>query len=159
MRKVFKSTTINNQLLLYPVPVIKEEKYLIFTTSKFEKFYLFSFEAELINSPDSDKTFLDKLRLHTDSKTWIYSINVDKLKFNILPNKHLDPDKASKVEAVISDKIKAFLRDEIDSEKKLLKVMTAQLKCSTCQKLGIDNSPLKEVLQRIDLLSSDFKDK
>lgn len=76
MAREMKLTTINGKMYLFPIPVVKERKYLILCSS--EK------EAELISlaikerklvHPDLVSADFHYLTLHNDKQTKIFTLN------------------------------------------------------------------------------------
>lgn len=148
-RNTFKEVKILNKSFLYPLPVVLGKKYLIDLENLSVEFIIYAFENRFIESPDSSLTFYSQNGTHTDGKAPYYIISLDKVIFNLLIHKNLDPKKSSSIEQLLNKKIVAVLRREENSKEELLKCYEKQLKCSTCQKLGIQTDELKMF---IDLL-------
>lgn len=121
---------------LYPLPVIKDRKYLIECHS-FHDFYIFCFEEGHLASPDSFPNFLRKKSVHSDGQTEILEIVIDNLYFTYLPNIEKDPQKAETLQTLMSSKIQDILKGEDEAIARLEKLYENQKKCSTCQSLGI----------------------
>jgi hypothetical protein len=146
-RNIFKEAKVLNKVLLYPFPVIVTNKYLIDLENISAKFIIAAYKNKYIDSPDSSLLSYSQNKIHTDGKTPIYIIKLDKLVFNLLSNKELDLQKSSSIEKLLNKKIIAVLLNQEDSKEDLLKCYEKQLKCSTCQKLGIQTDELRSFIQ------------
>ncbi len=74
MRTEFKVVTIKGNCFLYPVPVVKNHKYLLKVPTEDASLYIKAFKGQLITSPDSKRDDWLELGLHTDGRTSIYGI-------------------------------------------------------------------------------------
>ena len=144
MRNTFKQVESNSTCLLYPLPIIKDNKYLIEIERGLAPFLIKTFENGFADLPDSFPDYLIKNRTHTDNKTYIYRIDYCLMNYKFLPLRENDISKAKKIEQLISDKIKNVLLKKEDSIEQLLHRIEKQKECKTCQSLGINDSKLEE---------------
>jgi hypothetical protein len=149
MRQEFREVQVQNKTYLYPFPVIKGNKYLIEIPKEFSHFVILSLENGFLYSPDQDKNYLNEIGVHTDGNTPIFKINFQKLSFEFLSHSEVDPDKAKTLHQLISKKIIAVLEGEESAKDKLKHRFEMQLKCSTCQSLGIEEPEIKEWLESL----------
>jgi hypothetical protein len=140
MRDEFRVTAGNGPQYLYPWPVMKENKYLIL--SKYPASFILAFKHHFLTSADSDKSYLKLEGQHSDGKTPIYSIEVDKLNFKLLGDK----EEVQKINEVLNNKIKDVLLDKEKAKEALKKRFESQLNCKTCQANGILKPELKEFI-------------
>ncbi len=147
MRNEFRSIKQQESFYLYPLPVIKGNKYLIET--KFPDFFIDSLAKGYLDSPDINKSFLIEEKIHNDGKTPIYSINIEKLHFKFLTKREDDLIKAKGIEKVLTEKIKSVLKGALDSKEDLHHRFQKQLLCSTCQSLGINSSDISKWLSKL----------
>jgi len=145
-RNTFKEVKVLNKSFLYPLPVIKEKKYLIELGEVPADFMIYALEKSFVESPDSSLTFYMKNGIHTDGKTPYYLLDLDKVKFNLLKNKNLEPKRSETIETLLNKKILSVLKNEEESKPELIKCFRKQLKCSTCQRLGFQSEELKKLL-------------
>lgn len=143
-RNEFKKVEIKNTVYLYPYPVIKNAKYLIEIEKEFEPFFIQSFKNKYLASPDSHPPFLIDSHLHEDGATKIYTIKIEDLCFNFLPNRANDLAMALKTEQIISKKIIDVLMRKQGSKINLKRIYENQLKCSSCQSLGIESNLISD---------------
>jgi hypothetical protein len=75
MSREFKTTQIDNHYYLYPIPVIKNQKYLIQCSDYNQSIELIRLihNKEIIH-PDNSLSQFIRLGTHTDNKTPIYKI-------------------------------------------------------------------------------------
>lgn len=137
LRKVYKETLIGEVCYLYPLPVIKEHKYLIRLDRRFSDFFIDCFHKSYLESPDTRPPYIENDGTHSDGNTKVIKICYDALVFEFLPDRELDLKKAKTIELLISKKIIDVLNEVPNSIQDLEKRFMQQKECSTCQKLGI----------------------
>ncbi len=133
--RTFKICSFKGENFFYPTPVISDLKYLIWIDSDFSDFFLKSWKEGFLDHPDNNPNYLDFLRIHSDNKTKITKIIYDKLYFTFLLGNKKESLSANQV---LSSKIMAVLKKEKDSISELSRTFNNQLKCKTCQKLGVN---------------------
>ena len=149
-RHTFKKASLGGDTYLFPLPVIREKKYLIRTHDEFSEIFLNAFENKYLDSPDVGLRPFVLCGAHTDGRTQVLEFDYDNLHFKLLKNRDLDPDKATTIETLLSKKIAAFLRREEKSHQELRESVEKQKKCKTCQSLGINDTQLKNFFNLID---------
>ena len=142
-RQVFKQVKLNNCTYLYPMPVIKNHKYLIQIDDQYVYFFMHAFEHAFVASPDEKLNWLVFSHVHTDGNTSIFTISFDQLVFRFF---EVDNDQSIKLTQLLTQKIKAVLKQDILAVDKLKQIYLNQLKCSTCQSLGIAQPKLKQLI-------------
>lgn len=146
-RFAFKEVKIAQGQYLFPLPVIKGNKYLIQVPERFSQFFIYCFEHRILPSPDLKPSYLIQKSVHTDGETIIFSIDPGKIECKLLPHGHLDPVKASQIEAVLTKHIARILTFKEEDVNKLKQAIDKQRKCSTCQKLGIESLQIDELVR------------
>lgn len=64
---------VKDRIFIYPVPVIKEKKYLIEAESEEQAQRMIEdLESGTLKSPDDDMEILEEIGLHTDERTKIF---------------------------------------------------------------------------------------
>jgi len=151
LRYTLKKVSVGGICFLYPIPVVKQHKYLIEIPPIFSDFFISAFINQYLVSPDTTPDFLVHDRIHTDGSTPVYKIDCSKLSFTLLFNRNKDTTKASTIENLLTKKIILVLLSPNDQEVKnsLVKTLEKQKLCSTCQSLGILDTKLQSF---IDLL-------
>lgn len=149
MRKEFKSVNIKDDCFLYPLPVIKEQKYLLKVPPKFASFFIKALKNDFLLPPELDWGLWNEVGVHTDQKTLIFTFDREKLKFDFLPSSKGNEQKAETINQILNKKVKSVLNSEKDSFKDLMKTFENQKKCSTCQSLGILSPMLSELLEEL----------
>ncbi len=74
-RNQFKKVSIKDQTYLYPLPILRENKYLLQIESEWSDFLIFCLEKRLIDSPDLKSELYQNSRIHEDGRTPIIIIN------------------------------------------------------------------------------------
>ena len=76
MKRELRLTTINEKIYLFPVPVVKERKYLILCSSQKEASSIANLvqEGNLVHPDLVSEDFLH-LTLHSDKQTKIFTLN------------------------------------------------------------------------------------
>lgn len=149
-----KLTTINDRIFLYPVPVIKEKKYLIEIENEMHAVVFNALiQSQVIRDPLEQEVNYQKIEQHSDGKTWIYKLNNETL--HLLANREVNSQRAETVEKVLTKKIWSILEANSESSRieacdNLLKVYKAQLNCSECQKMGITEIPIKKFINLLN---------
>lgn len=82
MRKEFKKVLIGEICYLYPLPVIKENKYLIEVEINLADLIIEKILNGQIKSPDETPGYLIKKGYHQDGKTPLFRINKDLISFS-----------------------------------------------------------------------------
>ena len=73
-----KTTIIEKKIYLFPVPVIKDRKYLIFCTTNEEAEKIsIAVRTNKITHPDLISEYFQFLTFHTDQQTKIFVLNPD----------------------------------------------------------------------------------
>ena len=76
MKRELRATNINEKIYLFPVPVVKERKYLVLCSSKDEALEVAALVQEgLLVHPDLVSEDFLLLTLHTDKQTKIFTLN------------------------------------------------------------------------------------
>ncbi len=145
-RNVYKHTKVDGVTYLYPVPVIKENKYLVEVRAEHADFFIFVFKLKFLKSLDQSPDFIYKLRVHSDGNTEIFKIDYDGLHFNLLENSSEDSQKALIIEKLLSSKIISCLKGEEGAVQNFIKSLKKQMNCKTCQRLGILKPELKKIV-------------
>ncbi|MCR9204363.1 MAG: hypothetical protein NXH75_07295 [Halobacteriovoraceae bacterium] len=146
MRKAFKAVKIKERCFLYPLPVIKANKYLLEVPSEFSEVFILLFQANFLENPETNWKGWNKTEVHSDGKTPIYKLDAENLSLSLLTTPEEDPQKAKTINSLLEKKIKAILNGEVGAKESLKKVFENQKNCSTCQMLGITSSELEEVI-------------
>ncbi len=150
-RHEFKKAWLKDKTFIYPLPVIKEQKYLIEVHENFADFWIYAFSTGFITSPDISKNYLNKVTLHQDGKTEIFNIDLKQIRFKILEHDESQIQKISTIENLLNNKIKSVLNDETHSKQQLKKIYENQKKCSTCQNLGINKPKVEEFFRLLKI--------
>jgi hypothetical protein len=152
-RVEFKKVKVQSRFFLYPTPVQKEKKYLIVVDEHWGELAQWMIYFKVMVSPDTSPDYLQlQPEKHTDGITRIFSINWSLIDIDLLPNRHLDSDKATKIEKVLESKLLSFVSNgSQQSWEDLLRAWDKQMKCQTCQRLGITDSKMNLVFNKIDL--------
>lgn len=151
MRNIFKSVNIDHSFHLYPLPVIKENKYLIDINSNNSSvldFFIKCFKYKYLSSPEAGfNSYYKNKKIHIDGKTQVFSFDQTKIMFNFLeiPTDQ-DKTKVEKINEILSEKVKAVLYRDKSLYSELSKRFEMQKKCKTCQKYGIDSEKINEIL-------------
>lgn len=75
MKREFKTVEIDGIFHLYPIPVIKEKKYLLKCGSSDDAQKLITLiDKNIIEHPDTSTAVFERLGFHTDGKTPIYQL-------------------------------------------------------------------------------------
>lgn len=142
----FKTSILPAGVFLYPVPVVKELKYLIKCPSdNYAAILQKLFKAKVLSHPDNGLGHLKSLGLHTDQQTSIYEFT-EGISLIQMPHRQEDPDRADKIESILTRKIWKLMNtfDELPARTDLRARFESQLSCSECQKLGIQE--LKDLI-------------
>jgi len=146
LKRQYKKSKINGETYLYPIPVIKNSKYLIYIEKEYVAFFIDSWKNGFLTHPDENPSYLKGVMLHSDDRTPIMKIMYGNLHFEFLQG---EEEKKMSISKVLSLKINSFLNKESDAKSKLIQTFNNQLKCKTCQKLGVGSD---EVLSWISHL-------
>jgi hypothetical protein len=76
MKREMKVTTLDGKIYLFPIPVVKDRKYLIACSSEEEaKFICLAIQEERVVHPDLISEDFIFLTYHTDRRTKIFYLN------------------------------------------------------------------------------------
>lgn len=140
---------------LYPIPIIKEKKYLLnieTADSKILEFFLKSFELGYLSPPyESDANYYTDPRTHIDGKTPIYSFDLKLIFFKFLnvPTGE-NEKKVKKNNEILSKNVVSVLKDGKSQYPKLAHRFQMQQKCSTCQEYGINSEDLGKTIELLE---------
>ena len=150
-RNIYKKVKVKTKdtCLLYPTPVVKEQKHLIEVDESLSDFFIFALEENFLQSVDSAPEYLAQKSVHSDKQTVIYEFIYVKLHFNLLKNKESERQKALTIEELLSKKIVSALKKETLAIESLFKVYEKQKICSTCKTLGIEDLLIAKLLNKI----------
>ncbi len=146
MRNHFKSVLIKGRCFLYPLPVIKENKYLLEVPKDFSDIFILLFQNHFLKNPEGNWKGWQKSEVHSDGKTPIYQLDIENLSLAFLPSQE-DPQKAATINELLEKKIKAVLQGTQGAKESLKKTYENQKNCSTCQRLGIASAELEKVIK------------
>ena len=149
--KIYQMTKpIAGAIFLYPTPVIKNDKFLIYAPSSFYGEILKKcLDTGKLASPFAAVHSFRQKELHGDGETIIYEMIEEQFILNLLTEKRaLDETRAQNLEKILSAKILKLmqtqsLEDRLICKKELEHRYLTQIKCSECQKLGISDPQLK----------------
>jgi hypothetical protein len=133
-----KISQSGNKIWLFPTPVIKNQKYLI----ECESIELAKTLEKIINEKlieENSEAFVLAGK-HTDGSSSIFKVEKKFVVLKFLPNRDKDLAHAHSIESSLSQ---ALMIGDIQKTQRLY---SAQLKCSSCQKLGIDAPEVKKLL-------------
>ena len=145
-RHIYKKVSVNNRCFLYPMPIIKQAKYLIEVEEEFADFFIFAFEHKMLPSADGLPEFLEESGIHNDGATKIYAVKRPSLKFRLLKHPEEDLEKSQTIETILNKKLTAVLEKQEGSIAALSKTYLNQRKCKTCVQLGINDSSLMKFM-------------
>jgi hypothetical protein len=150
-RNIFKKVPLKDKefCLIYPSPVIKESKYLIQVEDQFAAFFVNALKESFLPSPDINKEYIYEHGTHSDGNTTIFHIRKEILQFNLLVNHKLDSEKAKVINNLLNNKIISVLKLGENAKKELSYRFKKQKECSTCQKLGILNPKLEDLINTL----------
>ena len=109
---------------------------------------LTALNAGRLQSPRQAPELYKELALHSDGQTPRFAIIPESFTLKLLKQGHLDPDKASIVQRVLSQKLWKFSEGQVTAEQ-LKKTYHNQTQCSECQKMGILDQELKEWMDHL----------
>lgn len=138
--KTYQITKSLNGYFLYPTPVIKGEKFLIYAANENYAEVL----KKCLNDGFLEFPFKEK-SMHGDGQTPILELDEEKFYLNLLTARHT-------IEKVLSQKVLALMKsktadDRTNAKKELEHRYQTQIKCSECQKLGIASITLQNWLK------------
>ncbi len=146
--KIYRIAKSSYGIFLFLTPVDKLNTFLIQAPTQLHaELYKFLLDFGAILSPLDSLDLYQNVGTHTDGVTPIYELQWDDLKLEFLPQRDLDIERAVILESVIAKKFTKLFRN-IDNRAEIIQDIqhrfSQQLLCSQCQKLGIDDSRLKE---------------
>lgn len=147
MRNQFKSVLIKGRCFLYPLPVIKENKYLLEVPQDFSDIFILLFQNHFLKNPEGDWKGWQKSEVHSDGKTPIYRLDIENLSLTILSSPEEAPQKAATINELLEKKIKAVFQGIEGAKESLKKTYENQISCSTCQRLGIASAEREKVIK------------
>jgi len=141
MRTEFKIAGKEAPFRLFPLPVIKDEKFLIeVNTIQEAQLLLFLLKKQWVEiDPESPASLWKELAIHQDGQTQRFAPDWGQLRINYLPGEPNEKTKA--VEAVLSRLVAKWVEAPYSEQAKALKELEqkikAQLNCKSCQSYGI----------------------
>lgn len=151
MRNEFKKVKIKDSTYLYPVPVVKGNKYLILVDEEFADFFIESWRNDFLSSPDQRPEYLKFFNIHSDQQTNIFVIDFNKLSFTFLNQQEA---KALKIQEVLTGKIASYLAQKDSGNKEdLTRAFEKQMSCKTCLDLGIKSSEVVTWISKLIQIS------
>jgi hypothetical protein len=125
--------------LLYPVPVIEDQKYLIeVQTHPLAELLQWAIQNHLLLMPEESSY---RKRIHTDARTPILGLHWEQLRFQIFDQRTTLRSHIDRIESVMSRALVAWAEASPDQEslelQKLQKLWIAQMNCKTCRSLEI----------------------
>lgn len=158
--KIYQMTKpIAGPIFLYPTPVIKSDKFLIYAATTFYGEILKKcLDEGYLASPFAPIHGFRQKSLHGDRETIIYELDEEQfiLKFLTEEKRKTDETRAQNIEKILSAKVMKLmqaqtLEDRLICKKELEHRYQTQIKCSECQKLGISDPLLKNWIDSLVL--------
>lgn len=158
--KIYQMTKpIAGSIFLYPTPVIKSDKFLIYApTSSYGEILKKCLDAGYLASPFASIHSFRQQSLHGDGETVIFELVEEQfiLKFLTEEKRKTDENRAQNIEKILSAKILKLMQvssaeDRLICKKELEHRYQTQIKCSECQKLGIADPQLKNWIDSLVL--------
>lgn len=130
---------------IYPWPIVKNQKYLISSPGvRSSKYLILLIEMGYLDSPPNfDHT------LHSDGTTKVYQVPGTGPIPAFLPHREQDPAAAAVIEKVLAKAFWNYVKTDSPKRElgdKVKKRFEAQLACSSCQGLGIDNETISKLV-------------
>lgn len=154
----YKFAKTKEKVLIFPFPVEKGKKYLITPdrqlTTRGLEILMSALNFDLIHSPLLDPASYSALGLHDDGQTPAFQLKIAELSFHFLKEKKIDPVKAQTIEQILSKKLREIILAEtlehhLAAYQNFKQRFASQLKCSTCQEMGINSPELNEWVESL----------
>jgi hypothetical protein len=149
MQDLKQITQVNGQILLYPTPVIKHQKYLLLAHNPLQAQILSSGFAHGVLHLDAFK----KIDVHTDGATPIYQLNGEMTSVGLLPERASNLERAMQLESILWKHIFNLYQADANSksqlQSKLAQIYANQTSCSSCLALGIQAERLAHFFDEI----------
>jgi hypothetical protein len=149
MQELKQITQGNGQILLYPTPVIKHQKYLLLAHNPLQAQILTSGFAYGVLNLDA----CIKIGVHSDGATPIYQINTEITSITMLPERANNLERAIQLESILwKHLLNLFQADSNHKgqlQSKLAQIYANQTSCSSCIALGIQHEKLAQFFDEI----------
>jgi len=149
MQELKKITQPNGQLLLYPVPVIKEKKFLLLAHNELQAAILISGFAHGIIKIDA----CVKVTTHSDGATPIYQLDLSDKSIPLLNQREKNIERAQQLETILCKHMwnlfQADAQHKSQMQNKLWQMYSNQTSCSSCIELGIQAEQLATFMEEV----------